>query len=342
MCETFAQNVRFSPTGRYFAAIGDNDFVIYAYPKFQNTAFGQGGDLVWSTVNATQSNMFAVRLENGTIEIYKNFEKIKSFKTEAGCDGIFGGRLLALRSKESVTFYDWESYDVVRRIDLSSNLKGVFWSEDNSKVCLTLEDTFYLLEFDGAAVDQAIAQGALEQEDMEDGLEEAFNFVDEYTETVQSGLWISGDCFTFISIRGSISYLIGGKVMKLGNADKKHHILGYDGKQNRLYLVDKNLNIYAHRLLLSMMNFQSCILNNQLDKAQTFIPSIPESFHGKLAKFLELNNQKELAFKLTPDLDHKFELAISLNYVEIAKGIAEEQQSTEKWRKVGDIALSRG
>lgn len=34
VCETFSQNVRFSPTGRYFAAIGDNDFVIYAYPKF--------------------------------------------------------------------------------------------------------------------------------------------------------------------------------------------------------------------------------------------------------------------------------------------------------------------
>ena len=221
MCETFAQNVRFSPTGRYFAAIGDNDFVIYAYPKFQNTAFGQGGDLVWSTVNANQTNMFAVRLENGTIEVYKNFEKIKSFKTETGCDGIFGGRLLALRSKESVTFYDWESYDVVRRIDLASNLKNVYWSEDSSKVTLTLEDTFYLLEFNGAAVDQAIAQGVFEQEDMDDGLEEAFNFVDEYAETVQSGLWVSSDCFTFISIRGSISYLIGGKIMKLGNADKK-------------------------------------------------------------------------------------------------------------------------
>jgi len=45
-----------------------------------------------------------------------------------------------------------------------------------------------------------------------------------------------------------------------------------------------------------MMNFQACILNEDLQKAQTFIPSIPESFHGKLAKFLEHNNQKELAF----------------------------------------------
>ena len=177
---------------------------------------------------------------------------------------------------------------------------------------------------------------------MEDGLEQAFTFVDEYSETVQSGLWVSADCFTFINIRGSISYLIGGKVMKLGNADKKHHILGYDGKQNRLYLVDKNLNIYTHRLLLSVMNFQVCILNQQIDKARSYLTAIPESFHGKLSKFLELNGQKELAFQLTPDLDHKFELAIGLNHIEVAKKIAQDQESTEKWRKVGDIALTRG
>ena len=201
-----------------------------------------------------------MRLENGQIEIYKNFEKIKAFRTEQGCDGIFGGRLLALRSKDSVSFYDWDSFEVVRRIDLASNLKNVFWSEDSTKVTLTLEGTFYLLEFDSAAVDQAIAQGVLDSPECEDGLEEAFTFVDEYAETVQSGLWVSADCFTFINIRGSISYLIGGKVMKLGNADRKQHILGYDGKQNRLYLVDKHLNIYTHRLLLSMMNFQVCVL----------------------------------------------------------------------------------
>ena len=84
--------------------------------------------------------------------------------------------------------------------------------------------------------------------------------------------------------------MIGGRVLKLSNADKKHHILGYDGKQNRLYLVDKSLNIYAHRLLLSMMTYQGAILNNDLAKAQTLMKSIPESFYGKMAKFLEANN----------------------------------------------------
>lgn len=61
-----------------------------------------------------------------------------------------------------------------------------------------------------------------------------------------------------------------------------------------------------------------------MDKARSLLPQIPESFHGKLAKFLEINGQRDLAFELTPDLDHKFELAIALNKVHVAKEIAEE------------------
>ena len=147
-CETFAQAIRFAPTGRYFAAIGDSDFVIYSYPKYQNTAFGSGGDLVWSTLNASQTHTFAVRLENGTIKIYKNFAEFKAFKTDTANDGIFGGRLLGIRSKEFITFYDWDTFSIVRRIDLSQNLKHVIWSDDGLMVVLALEDTFYLLRYD--------------------------------------------------------------------------------------------------------------------------------------------------------------------------------------------------
>jgi len=50
-CETYAQSMKFAPSGRYFSVCGDNDFVVYGYPKFANAAFGTGSDLVWSTVN---------------------------------------------------------------------------------------------------------------------------------------------------------------------------------------------------------------------------------------------------------------------------------------------------
>lgn len=49
--EINAQGVKFAPSGRYFAVLGDSDFVVYAYPKYSNAAFGSGQELVWSTVN---------------------------------------------------------------------------------------------------------------------------------------------------------------------------------------------------------------------------------------------------------------------------------------------------
>jgi coatomer subunit beta' len=49
--ETYAQNIRFAPSGRYFSVCGDTDFVVYQYPKFTSAAFGTGADLVWSSLN---------------------------------------------------------------------------------------------------------------------------------------------------------------------------------------------------------------------------------------------------------------------------------------------------
>lgn len=45
---------------------------------------------------------------------------------------------------------------------------------------------------------------------------------------------------------------------------------------------------------------------------------------------------------MTPDRDHKFDLALTLNRVEEAFAIAEETQNADKWKKVGDIALMQG
>jgi coatomer subunit beta' len=130
------------------------------------------------------------------------------------------------------------------------------------------------------------------EDDLDDGLEEAFTMIEQYTDEPISGQWVSNECFVFINKKGNINYLIEGRVMKLGSSGKKQYILGYDSKQNRLYLVDKALNVYAHRLLMSVLNFQAAIMNGETDKALSLKASIPDSQHGKLAKFLENNGQK--------------------------------------------------
>ena len=77
-CETYAQSMCFSPSGRYFSVCGDTDFVGYQYPKFSNAAFGNGSGLVWATVNASQ-NIFAIKGQNDQVKIYKNMQEFNAF-----------------------------------------------------------------------------------------------------------------------------------------------------------------------------------------------------------------------------------------------------------------------
>jgi len=77
--------------------------------------------------------------------------------------------------------------------------------------------------------------------------------------------------------------------------------LGYDGKQNRLYMIDKNFNVTSYSLLLSVVNYQSAILNEDIHGAELYFKDIPETYYNKLAKFLESNDKKEMAFQITPD-----------------------------------------
>lgn len=64
--------------------------------------------------------------------------------------------------------------------------------------------------------------------------------------------------------KGTLNYLIGNKILKLTSADKKYFVLGYDSKQNRVYLIDKSLNIVSYSLLLALVNFQAAILSDDL------------------------------------------------------------------------------
>jgi coatomer subunit beta' len=130
-------------------------------------------------------------------------------------EAIFGGRLLAVKGKEFITFYDWETQVLVRRIDVSPSPKNVFWSENGQQVVLALEDNFYLLNYDTDQVSNYISSkepsdlaDKAEDED-DDGCEEAFQFVDEYQDVIVSGLWVSSDCFVYSNQKGHIYYMIG-------------------------------------------------------------------------------------------------------------------------------------
>lgn len=59
-------------------------------------------------------------------------------------EGIYGGNLLTVRSAEFVCFFDWESLQMIRRIDVVPT--RVYWSESDL-LAVASETSLYILQF---------------------------------------------------------------------------------------------------------------------------------------------------------------------------------------------------
>lgn len=102
-----------SPNGRFVVVCGDGEWIIYTALAWRNKAFGSGLEFCWGTADE-----FAVRESSTKIQLYKKFERKHILTTPFAADGIFGGKLLGVRSSTFICFYDWESGAMVRRIDV--------------------------------------------------------------------------------------------------------------------------------------------------------------------------------------------------------------------------------
>lgn len=74
-------------------------------------------EFVWSQ----DSSEYAVR-DGNMVKIFKNFKEKKTFKPEAGAENIFGGSLLGVRSYSGLTFYDWDTLTLIRRIEVAPKM----------------------------------------------------------------------------------------------------------------------------------------------------------------------------------------------------------------------------
>lgn len=60
--------------------------------------------------------------------MFKNFKEKKSFRPEFGAEHIFGGHLLGMKESNSLSFFDWESLELIRRIEISVKNVSVFFN----------------------------------------------------------------------------------------------------------------------------------------------------------------------------------------------------------------------
>jgi len=345
-CELYPQMLRHNCNGRFVAVCGDGEFIIYTAQALRNKAFGQALDFVWS---GSGTGDYAIRESVNRVKIFKNFKESKTIvPATSSAEGMFGGNMVGVKGSEgAILFYDWDTGTFVRKIDVTP--KAAFWSDSGNMVLLACEESAYVLSYNSQVTAQAIAMG---QVSPEDGIDGSFDLLYEISDTISSGKWV-GDCFIYVNNTGRLNYSVGGQIETLVHLETgaggatQHTVLGYLAKEDRVYLVDKLLNIVSYKVMLAVLQYQTAIMRGDFDAANELLPGIPTSEYTKVARFLESQGFKEEAFEVTTDLDHKFDLSIELNKIDLAHEILlktpeEDKEATEtqaKWKRLSDAAL---
>ena len=90
--------------------------VVILYIKVNSFVFHSSAqEFVW----AADSSEYAVRENASTIKLFKNFKEKKTFKPDFGAEAIYGGHFLGVKSPSGLAFYDWESQNLIRRIEIT-------------------------------------------------------------------------------------------------------------------------------------------------------------------------------------------------------------------------------
>lgn len=331
--ELYPQSLSHNPNGRFVTVCGDGEYIIYTALAWRNKSFGSAIEFCWSL----DPSEYAVRESSSKIKVFKNFTEKNSFRPNFTAEGLYGGALLGLRSTDFICFYDWDECRVIRRLDVS--VRNVIWSESGEMVTIVSDTSFFILRYNLEATAEAFASG---QVDESEGIEESFELIAEVNETAVTGIWV-GDCFIYTNVDKRLNYCVGGEVTTLTHLDRSMFILGYLAAQNRVFLMDKNYGIVSFTLLLTVVEFKTLVLRGELEAAEEVLESIPVDQHNSIARFLESRGLVSDALRIATDPDFKFELAVQLGELDIAREIVESQGASEsKWKQLGELAMSNG
>ena len=72
-------------------------------------------------------------------------------------------------------------------------------------------------------------------------------------------------------------------------------LLGFLPQNNKVYLADKDVNVYVYSLSLNLIEYQTAILRNEMETAESILPSIPQEQLNKVARFLEGRGERLLS-----------------------------------------------
>lgn len=331
-CEIYPQTLSHSPNGRFVAVCGDGEFIIYTAIAWRNQAFGSALDFAWGSKD--NNNDYAIRESATSVKIFRKMKEVPGgLDVGFQAEGLSGGVLLGVKGQGGIGLFDWATGNLVRRIEVEP--REVYWSESGELVALACSDTTYVLRFSREAYLEGLNAGLAD----EDGVEAAFEVVTDINETIMTGEWV-GDCFIYTNSTNRLNYLVGEQTYTISHFDQPMYLLGYLQRDGRLYLCDKDVQVISFALSLTVVEYQTLVLRGEVDAAQGLLSDIPEAEMNKIARFLEGQGYKEMALEVATDPEHRFELALGLNNLEVALDLARTSDQEHKWKTVGDAAMA--
>mmetsp|Transcript_23742 Transcript_23742/g.62029 ORF Transcript_23742/g.62029 Transcript_23742/m.62029 type:complete len:903 (+) Transcript_23742:102-2810(+) len=327
-CEIYPNALSHNPNGRFVVVCGDGEYIIHTALNFRNKSFGSALEFVWGP-----GSEYAIRESTSKVRIFaKDFKERSKVAVDYSAEGIFNGNLLAVRGSDSLHFYDWESAQHICEIEVAA--QDVHWSESGDMVAIAMNDRYYILKYNGDVVAEALASG----EPIVDDIEDAFEEEAEIEGQVKTAIWV-GDCFIYTTSANRLNYFVGGEIVTIAHLDAPLYILGYLGSTGRLYLCDKDVNVVSFELQQSVLEYQTAVMRGDLEAADAILPSIPTEMRTRVAHFLEKQGFQEQALVVSIDVEHRFDLSLSMQRLDIALECAQKINAVEKWKQLGEKAM---
>jgi len=114
--EIYPQTLLHSPNGRFVAVCGDGEYIIYTALALRNQAFGSALDFVWASKENDRE--YAIRESALSVKIFRNFKERATVNVGFQAEGLSGGVLLGVKGQGGIGLFDWETGQLVRRIEV--------------------------------------------------------------------------------------------------------------------------------------------------------------------------------------------------------------------------------
>lgn len=122
--EIYPQTLIHSPNGRFVAVCGDGEYIIYTALALRNQAFGSALDFAWGSKENDKD--YAIRESSLSVKVFRNFKEKATVNVGFQAEGLSGGVLLGVKGQGGIGLFDWESGQLVRRIEVDPKSVSVY------------------------------------------------------------------------------------------------------------------------------------------------------------------------------------------------------------------------